>query len=322
MAIRIALTLGDPRGIGPEIAAKVLHDLPEHVEIVTVGPAALLDVLPGLHVEAGDAPAGYVHRLETTIPTGRISYPILRVDAHVAGLIARAQVERAVELVRAGEVEAVVTGPVAKSALVEAGVEHPGQTEWLAALAGTAHDVAMMLTDERLRVVLATTHVALRSVPALLTRERLERIGQITAAALRDWWGIGTPRLALCALNPHAGEGGLFGDEDETVVAPAAAALGATGPLPADTVFVRALHGEFDAVIAPYHDVGMTAIKVAAFGSAVNVTLGLPFVRTSPDHGTAFDIAGQGVASATSLRAAVTLAATLARRRGALTASS
>jgi 4-hydroxythreonine-4-phosphate dehydrogenase len=137
----------------------------------------------------------------------------------------------------------------------------------------------------------------------------------LTRAALRDRWGIAVPRLAVCALNPHAGEHGLFGREDDEVLAPAARALGAAGPFPADTVFVRALRGEFDAVLAPYHDVGMTAIKVAAFGRGVNVTLGLPFIRTAPDHGTAFDIAGRGVADPSSFRAAVELAIRLARNR-------
>ena len=131
---------------------------------------------------------------------------------------------------------------------------------------------------------------------------------------MREWWGIAVPRLAVCALNPHAGEGGLFGDEDDRVLAPAAHTLGAAGPLPADTVFVRALRGEFDAVLAPYHDVGMTAVKVAGFGTGVNVTLGLPFPRVAPDHGTAFDIAGQGRADPGSMRAALELAAELARR--------
>jgi len=138
---------------------------------------------------------------------------------------------------------------------------------------------------------------------------------RITIEALRRWWGIATPRLALCALNPHAGEGGLFGDEDDRVLRPAAATLGAAGPLPADTVFVKALRGEFDAVLAPYHDVGMTAVKVAGFGSGVNVTLGLPFIRTAPDHGTALDIAGTGKADPGSMRAALELAVSLAGRR-------
>jgi 4-hydroxythreonine-4-phosphate dehydrogenase len=308
---RIALTLGDPRGIGPEIVAKALRRPPAGVEIVTVGPLAMLDDLPGPHVEAGDAPAGYVRRHRATWSGEEIAYPQLRCPTDAAGLITRAQVERAVALAQAGEVDAIVTGPAEKAALHAAGVAYPGHTEWLGALAGVPH-VVMMLTDERLRVVLATTHVPLRDVPRLLTPDGVERTGRITADALRRWWGMPRPRLAVCAVNPHAGEGGLFGREDQDVLAPAAAALGAVGPLPADTVFVRALRGEFDAVIAPYHDVGMTAIKMAAFGSAVNVTLGLPFVRTSPDHGTAFDIAGTGAADPGSLLAAVTLAATLA----------
>lgn len=311
MPRRIALTLGDPRGIGPEIAAKALRSLPDGVEVVTVGPLAMLDTLPGPHAEAGDAPAGYVRRHEVTWGGATIVYPQLRGAAEAAGLIARAQVERAVALVRAGEVDAIVTGPAEKAALQAAGVPYPGHTEWLAALADVPQAV-MMLTDERLRVVLATTHVPIREVPRLLTTALVERTGRITAAALRQWWGIPEPRLAVCAVNPHAGEGGLFGREDQDVLAPAAATLGAAGPLPADTVFVRALRGEFDAVIAPYHDVGMTAIKVAAFGSAVNVTLGLPFIRTSPDHGTAFDIAGTGAADPGSLVAAIGLAARLA----------
>jgi 4-hydroxythreonine-4-phosphate dehydrogenase len=170
----------------------------------------------------------------------------------------------------------------------------------------------MMLTDERLRVVLITTHLALRDVPAAVTRERVETIGRLTRRALVERWRIAEPRLALCALNPHAGEQGLFGHEEVEILAPAARAIGAAGPLPADTVFVRALRGEFDAVLTPYHDVGMTAIKVAAFGKGVNVTLGLPFIRTAPDHGTALDIAGRGIADPSSFRAAVALAARLA----------
>ena len=213
-------------------------------------------------------------------------------------------------LAQSGEVDAIVTAPAHKHALHLAGFPYPGHTEWLAHLAGGV-DVAMMLASEELRVVLVTTHVPFRDVPALLTQDKVVRTGRITQTALRDWWGIESPRLAVCAVNPHAGESGLFGDEEERILAPAARALGAEGPLPADTVFVRAIRGEFDAVLAPYHDVGMTAIKVAAFGRAVNVTLGLPFVRTSPDHGTALDIAGKGVADASSMRAAIELAVKL-----------
>jgi 4-hydroxythreonine-4-phosphate dehydrogenase len=180
-------------------------------------------------------------------------------------------------------------------------------------------EVAMMMAAERtalggpLRVVLATTHLALRDVPAALSAGLLVRQAELTHHALRDHWGIAEPRVALCAVNPHASDGGLFGDEEARIVEPALRMLAergvsAFGPVPADTVFTRAVRGEFDAVIAPYHDVGMAAFKTAAFGSGVNVTLGLPFPRTSPDHGTALDIAGKGVADWSSMREAVLLA--------------
>ncbi len=237
-----------------------------------------------------------------------------------AGRIAGHSVEVAVRLALGGEVDAIVTAPAHKHALHLAGFPYPGHTEWLAHLAGDV-DVAMMLAAEPLgsepdghplRVVLVTTHVPFRDVPSLLTLDRVVRVGRTVATALRGWWGIEEPRIAVCAVNPHAGESGLFGDEEERVLRPAAEQLGALGPLPADTVFVRAMRGEFDTVLAPYHDVGMTAIKVAAFGRAVNVTLGLPFPRTSPDHGTALDIAGTGKADASSMRAAIELAIRLA----------
>lgn len=301
MTVRLAIALGDPRGIGPEITAGALAGGID-AEITLVGAEDQVAGIPASrHVGVGAWRGGSGEQ------------PGDRARALRAGRIAGHAVEAAAAMALAGEVDAIVTAPASKYALQLAGFPYPGHTEWLAHLAGDV-PVAMMLASDRLRVVLATTHVALRDVPALLTADLLVRTGEITERALADWWGIDTPRLALCALNPHAGEGGLFGDEEARVLAPAARRLGAAGPLPADTVFVRALRGEFDAVIAPYHDVGMTAIKVASFGSAVNVTLGLPFVRTSPDHGTAFDIAGRGVADAGSMRHAVALAAELAGR--------
>jgi 4-hydroxythreonine-4-phosphate dehydrogenase len=230
-----------------------------------------------------------------------------------AGRVAGEAVAEAVRLALAGEVDAIVTGPVHKHALHLAGFRFPGLTELLSHLAGDV-DVAMMLATGRLRVVLITTHIPLKEVPTQVTADRVVRCGRITERALRDWWGIGAPRLAVCALNPHAGESGLFGDEDARVLEPAARTLGAAGPLPADTVFVRALKGEFDAVLTPYHDVGMTAVKVAGFGTGVNVTLGLPFPRVAPDHGTALDIAGKGIADPGSMRAALELGIELARR--------
>ncbi|HXM38307.1 MAG TPA: 4-hydroxythreonine-4-phosphate dehydrogenase PdxA [Gemmatimonadales bacterium] len=278
---RLAVTLGDPRGIGPEVVTKALAQ-PLDAEIRIVGSR-----------EQG---AGS------------------KLSELDAGRVAGQAIEEAARLALRGEVDAIVTGPVHKQALHAAGYRYPGVTEFLSHLAGDV-PVAMMLATGKLRVVLVTTHLPLRDVAAAVTTERVVQAGRITADALRDWWGIAAPRLAVCALNPHAGEGGLFGDEDERVLRPAALALGAAGPLPADTVFVKALRGDFDAVLTPYHDVGMTAVKVAGFGSGVNVTLGLPFIRTAPDHGTALDIAGKGTADAGSMRAALELAAQLARRR-------
>ncbi len=304
MIPRLAVTLGDPRGIGPEITAAVLPDIEADVTLV------------GAHDQIASLPASRRHSVGRW--TGGFG-PGGSSEAVAAGRIAGHSIKAAAQLALEGEVDAIVTGPVEKRALHLAGFSYPGQTEWLAELAGGV-DVAMMLAAPNLRVVLVTTHVALRDVPILVTGESVLRAGRITREALESWWGIAEPRIALCALNPHAGEGGLFGDEEERVLEPAARELKAAGPLPADTVFVRALRGEFDAVLAPYHDVGMTAIKVAAFGNAVNVTLGLPFPRTSPDHGTAFDIAGQGRADAGSMRQALELASQLARRRHRLEA--
>ncbi|MEO5568540.1 MAG: 4-hydroxythreonine-4-phosphate dehydrogenase PdxA, partial [Gemmatimonadaceae bacterium] len=202
------------------------------------------------------------------------------------------------------------TAPIDKAALLAGGYDFPGHTEMLAAMTG--RDVAMMLASDTLRVVLATTHIPLREVPRALTRDAIATAARVTRKGLQDWFDIPAPRIALCAMNPHAGDGGRFGTEDDELLRPAAAEAGLLGPFPADTVFVRAMRGEFDAVIAPYHDVGMTAIKVASFGSAVNVTLGLPFPRTSPDHGTAIDIAGKGIADASSMKAAIRVCARIA----------
>ena len=228
----------------------------------------------------------------------------------LAGKLAGDAVVRAVQLAQSGAVRGIVTAPLDKHALLLGGYEAPGHTELLADLTG--RKTAMMLASESLRVVLATTHLPLRDVPAALTADALRDAIRLTREGLQHWYHIAEPRIALCAMNPHAGDGGRFGSEDTDLLAPIAAEMGALGPFPADTVFVRAIRGEFDVVIAPYHDVGMTAIKVASFGSGVNVTLGLPFPRTSPDHGTAIDIAGQGTADPSSFRHAVLLCAKLA----------
>ena len=218
-----------------------------------------------------------------------------------------------------GEFDALVTAPVQKAAIADAGIAFTGHTEYLAARCGGGPPV-MLLTTGELRVALATTHLPLRAVSAALNVESLCRTAATLSEALTRWWGIPTPRIAVCGLNPHAGEGGHLGDEEITVIAPAiermrAAGVHATGPLPADTAFVpRVLEG-FDAVLVMYHDQGLPVIKHAGFEHAVNVTLGLPILRTSPDHGTALDLAGSGRADAGSLEAAVRLACRLAARR-------
>lgn len=290
------MTVGDPRGIGPEIVAKALADpqVGERCDIVVVGP------------EGAGVPVG--EPVEHWLPEGGAAF---------AGKLSGLAIERAVELAAAGVVEGIVTGPIDKAALYAGGYKYPGHTEMLGELTGAR--VAMMLASDKLRVVLATTHLPLRRVTEKLSAESITEAARITRDGLREWFGIPEPRIALCALNPHAGDGGRFGSEDDELLAPAARTAGIAGPFPADTVFVRAMRGEFDAVIAPYHDVGMTAIKVASFGSAVNVTLGLPFPRTSPDHGTAFDIAGQNRADPSSMIAATLLCASFvarARQRG------
>lgn len=289
-APRLAVTLGDPRGIGPEIVAKMLRDgrAPRDATLLLVGPSGTeIDV----HEKVGE------WRNEG--------------DPALAGKLAGAAIERAVSMAQTGIVDGIVTAPIDKSVLLRGGYDFPGHTEMLAALTGSR--VAMMLTSPKLRVVLATMHIALRDVPHALTRDRILETVATTRLGLRDWFQIREPRIALCALNPHAGDHGRFGSEDDDLLAPVAREVNIAGPFPADTVFVRALRGEFDVVIAPYHDVGMTAIKVAAFGHAVNVTLGLPFPRCSPDHGTALDIARRGIADASSMIEATLLCASIAR---------
>jgi len=306
--ITLALTGGDPRGIGPEVirkAAATMRGEAGRPRLVYVGPSG----------------TGAESACDDLVLTGEWHGG----SAAEAGALAGGAIERGAALCLAGDTDALVTAPIDKAALHAGGYDFPGHTEMLAWLAGV-QDVVMLMDAEStslggpLRVVLATTHLALVGVPAALSADLLVAQARITAAGLREGWGIPRPRLALCAVNPHASDGGLFGDEEARIVRPArerllADGLDVTGPIPADTVFVRALRGEFDAVIAPYHDVGMAAFKTAAFGSGVNVTLGLPYPRTSPDHGTALDIAGRDIADPGSMVEAIRLAARLAAGR-------
>ena len=286
---RVAITVGDPAGIGPEIAAAAAAHprVREVCEPIVMGPPADLPLPPARSLRAA----------------GQAAY-----DTIVA----------AVRAAERGDVDAIATAPVSKEAFALAGLPWKGHTDLLGHLTGSPF-VAMMFESEALRVVLATVHVALRDVPALITRDRIERTIALTARELPRF-GLVAPRLAVAALNPHAGEHGLMGTEDDEVLAPAiaasrAAGIDVSGPHPADTVFLRAHRGEFDAVVACYHDQGLIPVKLLAFGQAVNVTLGLPIVRTSVDHGTAFDIAGTGGADPGSMIAAVRLAARLAISR-------
>jgi 4-hydroxythreonine-4-phosphate dehydrogenase len=284
---RIAITEGDPAGIGPEIARRAAAD--------TRVLAVCEPVLYG-------APAG------ATFQPG-----VLSADA---GNAAYETIVRATSDAMQHTVSGVATAPINKAAMRLAGLPWNGHTDLLAHLTGAEH-VAMMFFSDELRVVLATVHVPLADVPTLLTQKLVEDTIALTARELPKFDKV-PPRIAVAGLNPHAGEHGLFGHEEERAIAPAIACCRAkgidvSGPFPGDTVFVRARKGEFDVVIACYHDQGLIPVKLVAFGKAVNVTLGLPIVRTSVDHGTAFDIAGKGVADAESMVAAVLLAARLAR---------
>lgn len=287
MLPRVAITAGDPAGIGPEIAGKAAADprVRAVCEPVIYGPPDLARFRPGvLSAEAG-----------------RAAYEALCA---------------AVRDARDGVVQAIATAPVNKEAFALAGLPWKGHTDLLAHLTGSPR-VAMMFWSAPLKVILATVHIPLSAVPGALTREVLDGTIDLAVRELPKF-GLASPRLALAGLNPHAGEGGVLGEEERTVLRPAVEAARARGvridgPFPGDTVFVRATRGEFDAVIACYHDQGLIPVKLVAFGQAVNVTLGLPIVRTSVDHGTAFDIAGRNVADPGSLIEAVLLAARLAK---------
>jgi 4-hydroxythreonine-4-phosphate dehydrogenase len=308
----LAVTLGDPRGIGPEVSYRatslLLDEAPE---------TSLLILAPPRFQELFAETEGRVHFRPVEDWDGTDDR---------AGHVAVAALEAAVHLALAGHVGAVVTAPVHKPSLHRAGWQVPGQTEMLQQLSD-AKTVGMLMCAERtrlgggLRVLLATTHLALRDVPSALTEDTLVEQTLLLHRSLRTEWGLADPRIVLCALNPHASDDGLFGDEEARVFGPAVARLeqagiSVAGPLPADTVFALALGGGYDAVVAPYHDVGMAAFKTAAFGTGVNVTLGLPFVRTSPDHGTAFDLAETpGRADPSSMLEALRLARTLTRNR-------
>jgi 4-hydroxythreonine-4-phosphate dehydrogenase len=295
MRKKVAISMGDPLGIGPEVVAQALADgrVRAAVEPLVFGDAAALRSAAALY---------------------RVAAPQVR---QVQGG-ALAFVNAALDAVLAGEASALCTAPLSKERVARS--EDPrfvGHTEHLAVRCGTR--VAMMMAGPRLRVVLASNHLALAEVPRAISSEQIAFVTQLAASELRARWGIEKPRIAVCGLNPHAGEGGIFGDEEARIVAPAiaearAAGVDASGPHAADGLFPRAMKGAYDAVVALYHDQGLIPAKLLDFRETVNVTLGLPFPRTSPDHGTADDIAGQGKADPEPMISALLLAARLAQR--------
>jgi 4-hydroxythreonine-4-phosphate dehydrogenase len=324
----LAVTMGDPAGVGPEVIAKAL-DRPEVWDVcrpVVVGDTHWME--QAKRIVGSSRP---VRALQTPdeIESGEFLgvLDLTNVDADrlvrgqvspEAGQAAHDYIQHAVQLALKGKVAAVVTAPINKEAFHAAGVPYAGHTEMLAALCG-ATDVAMMLVSGKLRVSHVSTHVPLHQAVERLSVERITRVAGLTHDALRRM-GLEAPRIAVAGLNPHAGEGGLFGNEEAEIIGPAVAAARAqsmdiTGPYPPDSVFLRASQAEFDAVIAMYHDQGHIPIKLLGFYEGVNVTLGLPIIRTSVDHGTAFDIVGTGHADERSLVAALRLAAQMGRRR-------
>ncbi|MDJ0825954.1 MAG: 4-hydroxythreonine-4-phosphate dehydrogenase PdxA [Rhodobacter sp.] len=320
-AAPVALSCGEPAGIGPELAVKAWDALRDTVPFFWIGDPRHLPAGASWTEIADPGEAAAAHAL----PVLRHAFPAAATAGQPDPANAQAVIDviaRGVELVRAGAASALSTAPIHKKALIDgAGFAYPGHTEYLAALAGIDR-VVMMLASDQLRVVPATIHIALAQVPQALTPALLTETIRITAAGLRRDFGVAHPRIAVAGLNPHAGEGGAMGTEDAAVIAPVVAALRSegmdvTGPLPADTMFHDAARARYDAAVAMYHDQALIPIKTLDFDRGVNVTLGLPFIRTSPDHGTALDIAGHGCANPASLIEALRLAQRMALRRAA-----
>ena len=336
----LGITMGDPAGIGPEIAAKALADpvVRKAARLLVIGDARVMTTAARLaRVDLAVRPLARVADATWAADTVEVldlgnadpaAFALGRVSA-LCGRAAYEYIERGVRLALAREIDAIVTAPISKEALAAAGLEHSGHTEILADLTGT-RAYAMLLMGRELRVIHVTTHVALRRVPDLVTRERVHLKIRLGHEAMRRL-GLAAPRIAVCGLNPHAGEAGLFGDEEQVAIGPAIAearaeGIDATGPYPADTLMSRARGGEFDCVVAMYHDQGHTPVKTLGFRyddatktwtgmSGVNVTVGLPILRVSVDHGTAFDRAGRGTANPESMVEAIVVAAEMATRR-------
>ncbi len=311
--------MGDPAGIGGEIALKAWEARRTGFSFVLIDDPARFPAGSVREVASAAAACSVFAEALPVLPLSLAARAVPgKPDAANAPAII-ASIERAVALTQAGETSAVVTSPINKAVLYGAGFAHPGHTEFLAALTGAPLPV-MMLASPMLRVVPVTIHVSLRRALEMLTTEAIVAASRITAAALREQFGIAHPRLAVAGLNPHAGEGGAMGDEEQRIIVPALDALRAegidvSGPWPPDTMFTSDARARYDVAICMYHDQALIPIKTLDMTHGVNVTLGLPIIRTSPDHGTAYDIAGRGIADPSSLIAALDLAAHLARSR-------
>ncbi|NIE80853.1 4-hydroxythreonine-4-phosphate dehydrogenase PdxA [Asaia sp. As-1742] len=316
-----ALTMGDPAGIGPELTVKAWEQLRTQGEgFVWIGDPALIEGIPTQIVdEAEQAEAVFAHALPV-LPV-YLPGPVVpgQPDSAMAGQVI-ASIERATRLALEGRVSAVVTNPISKAVLKAAGFGFPGHTEFLASLCGVPGEEIMMLASPQLRVVPVTVHVSLREALDSLTTDKIVQVGKALARALRRDFGFEAPRIAVAGLNPHAGEGGVMGLEEQVMIEPAIrilreSGIDASGPYPPDTLFTDLARPLYDAALCMYHDQALIPLKTLDMASGVNVTLGLPIVRTSPDHGTAFAIAGKNRADPTSLLSALRLARDLGARR-------
>jgi 4-hydroxythreonine-4-phosphate dehydrogenase len=325
---KIAITMGDPRGIGPEVLIKAMSRLSRHRGYLplVLGDFQILAATAeglGCRLKVVEVEEGYREIQPESVPVLSLSHfpggksPAL-IPPKESSRAAFAYVARAAELALTGKVDAIVTGPVSKEAISGAGIPFRGHTEYLAE-ESRSKEFVMMLAGKKLKVALVTTHLPLRKVFRLLRAERIQSVIEMTHEGLRDCFHICSPRLAVAGLNPHAGENGLFGEEEDTISRAIRQAsskgLLVSGPWPADSLFYRAKQGEFDAVVCMYHDQGLIPLKLLHFEDAVNITLGLPFIRTSVDHGVAYDIAGKNMANSRSMEAAIQLAAQMARRK-------
>mgnify|MGYP001590099840 FL=1 len=332
-SIKVAITIGDPSGIGTEVVLKALSNsqIQNLGSFLIIGNGDVLDKASSLIAPAILS----IHRVTeiASLSLAMTRHPVTLLDIKtpvgiwqygkvdsLCGLASIQYIDKGFALIRKGIADVLVTAPISKEAINQAGFRYPGHTEYLAHLTNT-RDFGMMLVGGDLRVVLVTTHLPLRKVHRAINESRIYKIIKLTNQALVEYFGLAMPRIGVCSLNPHCGDGGVFGDEEERIIKPAVLnafrdGVNVNGPISADIIFHKAyVKKEYDAVVAMYHDQGLAPLKMVAFERGVNITLGLPFVRTSPDHGTGFDIAGKGLADASSMEEAIRMAVSIESRR-------